>query len=80
MKQIVLEEADLESCIKQAQHERIVLVRKGKPVALILGVQGMDAEQLELGASDKFWRLMARRRKQKGVTRSTLERKLNGRS
>ena len=78
MKQIVLGKADLESCISQAQRERVVIVRKGKPVALIVGVQGMDPEQLELGSSDKFWKLIARRRKQKAIGRAKLERKLNG--
>lgn len=78
MKQIVLEKTDLESCISQAQQERLVIVRKGKPVALIVGVEGMDPEQLELGASDKFWELIQGRRKQAGISRAKLEKKLNG--
>jgi antitoxin (DNA-binding transcriptional repressor) of toxin-antitoxin stability system len=80
MKQIVLEKADLESCISQAQQGRVVIVRNGRPVALVVGVEGMDPEQLELGSSDKFWRLIARRRKQKAISRAQLERKLNGRT
>ena len=77
MKQIVLEKADLESCISQAQEERVVIMRGGRPVALIVGVEGMDPEQLELRSSAKFWRLIARRRKQKGISRAKLEKKLN---
>jgi antitoxin (DNA-binding transcriptional repressor) of toxin-antitoxin stability system len=80
MKQIVLEKADLESCISQAQQERVVIVRNGRPVALVVGVEGMDPEQLELGSSDKFWKLIARRRKQKGISRVQLEKKLSGRT
>ena len=79
MKQIVLEKADLESCVSQSQQERIVIMRRGRPVALVVGVEGMDPEQLELGSSDKFWKLMARRRKQKGISRAKLEKKVNGR-
>ncbi len=79
MKQIVLEKADLESCVSQAQEERIVITRKGRPVALVVGVEGMDPEQLELGTSDKFWKLIARRRKQKAISRTKLEKKLDGR-
>ena len=79
MKQIVLEKTDLESCVDQAQQERVVIVRKGKPVALIVGIAGMDPEQLELGSSDKFWKLIAKRRRQKGISRAKLEKKLNGR-
>jgi antitoxin (DNA-binding transcriptional repressor) of toxin-antitoxin stability system len=78
MKQIVLEKTDLASCVDQAQHERVVIVRKDKPVALIVGVEGMDPEQLELGSSEKFWKLIERRRKQKGISRAKLEKKLNG--
>ena len=78
MKQIVLEEADLASCISQAQQERVVIVRRGRPIALIVGVEGMDTEQLELGSSDKFWQLVATRRKQRGISRAQLEKKLNG--
>ena len=41
-------------------------------------VEGMDPEQLELGSSDKFCKLISRRRKQKGISRGNLEKKLNG--
>ncbi len=33
----------------------------------------MDAEQLELGSSDKFWRLITARRKEKTISRAALE-------
>ncbi len=76
MKQISLEKAELEICISEAQHERVILTRKGKPVALILGIEGMDSEQSELGGSDKFWELITARRTQKTITREELEEKL----
>ncbi len=79
MKEIVLEKADLESCVSQAQQERIVITRKGRPVALVVGVEGMDPEQLELGTSDKFWKLIARRRRQKTISRTQLEKRLDSR-
>ncbi|PYV84617.1 MAG: hypothetical protein DMG05_24305 [Acidobacteria bacterium] len=79
MKQIVLEKADLESCVSQAQQQRLVITRRGRPVALIVGVEGMDTEQLELGSSDKFWKLITKRRKQKTVSRSKLEQRLKDR-
>jgi antitoxin (DNA-binding transcriptional repressor) of toxin-antitoxin stability system len=78
MRQIVLENADLRSCINQALKERVVIVRAGRPVALIVNVEGMDPEQLELGTSDRFWKLIAERRKQKGISRGKLEKKLRG--
>ena len=78
MKQIVLERTDLQSSVEQAQQDRLI-VRKGKPIALMIGVAGMDWEQLELGSSEKFWKLIERRRKQKGISRAKLEKKLDGR-
>jgi hypothetical protein len=53
-------------------------MRNRKPVALIVGVEGLDREQLELGSSDRFWRLIEERRKQKTITRADLEKRLRG--
>ena len=77
MKLVSLEQAILDICVKDAQHERIVITSKGKPVALIVGVEGMDEEQLELGASDKFWNLITERRNQETISRAELEQKTN---
>jgi antitoxin (DNA-binding transcriptional repressor) of toxin-antitoxin stability system len=52
------------------------LTRKGKPVALVVGVEGMDEEQLQLGSSGKFWTLIEKRRRQKTIGRAELEKKL----
>jgi antitoxin (DNA-binding transcriptional repressor) of toxin-antitoxin stability system len=77
MKLVNLEQAIMDICVKDAQHERIVITSKGKPVALIIGVEGMDEEQLELGASDKFWNLITERRNQETISRAELEREIN---
>jgi len=63
-------------CIKDARREGIVLTRKGKPVALVVGVEGMDEEQLQLGSSNKFWTFIEKRRKQRTIGRAALEKKL----
>lgn len=78
MKTIGLEHATLDACVKDARHERVVITRKGKPVALIVGVEGLDEEQLQLGSSPKFWTLIEERRKQKTISRAELEKKING--
>ena len=57
MKRVDLGQASLDRCVKEAQRERVVLTRNGKPVALLIGVEGLDEEQLELGSSDRFWTL-----------------------
>ena len=77
MRQMSVDKTDLASCVSQAQQGRVVITRKGKPVALVVGVEGLDREQIELGASDKFWKLIAKRRKEKTLSRVALERKIN---
>jgi antitoxin (DNA-binding transcriptional repressor) of toxin-antitoxin stability system len=80
MKTIGLEQASLDVCVDDAQQERVVLTRNGKPVALIIGLEGLDEEQLQLGRSDKFWALIEQRRKQKTISRAELERKLGAKN
>ncbi|OKH45746.1 hypothetical protein NIES2101_25860 [Calothrix sp. HK-06] len=37
----------------------------------------MDTEQLELSKDSNFWKLIAKRRQEKTITRAELERRLN---
>ena len=74
---IGLEQAKLDQCIDNAQHERVVITRNGKPIALIVGVEGLDEEQLQLGSSSKFWKLIEQRRAQKTFSRLQLEQNFN---
>ena len=79
MSKVDWKKTDLDSVIENAQHERLIITRNGKPVALIVGVAGMDEEQLELGSSAKFWRLIAERRTQKTLSRAELEQRIKRR-
>lgn len=72
MQTITGEQAKLDTCLEEAQRERLLITRDGKPVALIVGVEGMDEEQLQLGSSDRFWDLISERRKQKTLSRAQL--------
>ena len=78
MKVIGMEKTTLEGCVNDAQRERVVITREGKPVALVIGVEGMDDEQLQLGGSDKFWTFIEQRRKEKTISRTELEKKIGG--
>ena len=80
MRTVPVKAADLESCIRDAQRESLVLTRNGKPVALVVGVEGMDDEQLQLGSSGKFWELIAKRRTQKTLSRAQLEQRLKSKT
>jgi len=39
-------------------------------------MKGMDKEQIELGSSPEFWKLIETRRKEKTISRAQLERNL----
>ena len=76
MKTIALEQATFDVCLDGAQRERVMITREVKPVALLIGLEGLDEEQLELGYSDKFWKLIEQRRKQRTMSRAELEKQL----
>ncbi len=76
MIKIDLKKAKLDEAVNDAQHERVIITRDGKPVALIIGVEGMDEEQLQLGSSAKFWELIAARRTHKTLSRADLEQRI----
>ncbi len=74
MKTVGIEQSTLDACVREAQEDRVLITRDGLPVALVLGIEGLDEEQVQLGSSDEFWKLIAERRKQRTVTRADLER------
>ena len=78
MKKVGVEKASLDSCIQDAQHERVVVTRGGQPVALIVGLENLDEEQLQLSCSDEFWNLISQRREEKTMTRPELDQRLSG--
>lgn len=77
MKTIDAAQTGLGSSLDDAQRERVVITRGGRPVAVLVGVQGLDDEQLELCRSDEFWRLISERREEPTLSRSQLEATLN---
>jgi antitoxin (DNA-binding transcriptional repressor) of toxin-antitoxin stability system len=76
MKVLGLQDTTLASCIQEAQHERVVITRDGTPVALVVGIEGLDLEQIYYGQSDEFWQLIRERRAQKTVSWEEMERQL----
>ena len=76
MKTMPVEHATLATCVEDAQGEQIVVTHNGKPVALVIGVAGMDGEQVELGAEAAFWEFIQARRQQPTVGRGELEQML----
>lgn len=52
----------LDSILTRAQSERIVISRRGKPCAVLVGIEDYDAEDLRLARSEDFWRMIRQRR------------------
>jgi antitoxin (DNA-binding transcriptional repressor) of toxin-antitoxin stability system len=75
VKTLGIETTTLDVCVREAQHDRVLVTRGGQPVALIVGIEGLDAEQVTLASSDEFWKMIAERRKQKSINRAELEHK-----
>ena len=78
MKVVALKDADLRKCLSDAKREDVVITQRGKPVAMLVGVEGLDLEQIELGRSDKFWTLVRQWRRQKTLSRAELDERLRG--
>ncbi len=78
MKTVDIQETNLDACVLDAQSDRVVVTRGGNPVAIVVGIEGLDVEQTELGVSDEFWKLISARRTEPTVDRAALEKKLKG--
>jgi antitoxin (DNA-binding transcriptional repressor) of toxin-antitoxin stability system len=77
MKTIPIEETTLNTCVDEAQGNRVIVTRNGTPIALVVGVGGLDEEQVRLSVSDEFWKLITERREQRSLSRVELERRLS---
>ncbi len=77
MKSLPIERADLEACVRESQRGRVLVTRDGAPVAIVVSVAGLDAEQIELGADASFWSMIEERRGQETIDRAELERRLD---
>jgi prevent-host-death family protein len=74
-------EADLDKLLDSAQKERIVIMRRGKPSAVVVGIESYDDEELKLATSPEFWRMIeARRRRGTSIPLSELRARLRSKS
>jgi prevent-host-death family protein len=67
---------DFETVLGSAQKERIVVMRGGRPSAVLVGIERYDAEDLRLAGSEEFWRLIEQRRRGKSIPISELRARL----
>jgi prevent-host-death family protein len=53
----------LSATLDEAQHERVLITRNGKPSAVVIGVEGRDFEDVLLMSNPKFWEMIEASRK-----------------
>jgi prevent-host-death family protein len=78
MKEITIEqlERNAYALIDAAQSERLLVTQNGKPLALLVGIENKDQEDLALESSPAFWRMIEERRKEPTVALSAIKEKL----
>lgn len=67
----------LKRCIDEAQEGRVVITRRGRPAALLVGVEGKDWETVILETDPTFWKLIQQRRKEPTISFKELKARLN---
>ena len=58
----------VKECVDNSQGDRVIITRHGQPVAVLLGVEGAEWEDVVLQTDPAFWRLIRSRRKEKTVS------------
>ncbi len=66
----------VKECVDDAQEDRIVITRHGKPAAVLVGVEDEDWESVVLQTDPKFWKLVLARRKQPTISLGQLKSRL----
>ena len=66
--------------VDDARQERVILTKNGRPVAMVVGIENKDWEDLFYESSPEFWKMIEERRKEKGgVPLDVVETKLRER-
>lgn len=60
MKVLAIREAKagLSAALDEAQHERVLITRNGKPSAIVIGVEGHEYEDVLLMSNPRFWEMI----------------------
>ncbi len=48
----------VKECVDTPQEERVVITRRGRPAAVLVGVEGKDWDDVVLQTSPAFWKLI----------------------
>jgi len=66
----------LKECVDDAQEDRVIITRRGKPAAVLIGIADKDWETVVLQTDPRFWRLIRTRRNQKTLSLEELQARL----
>jgi len=66
----------VKQCVDDAQEDRVVVTRRGKPAAVLVGVEGADWDAVVLQTDPAFWKMVRARRKQKTLSLDQLRARL----
>ena len=69
----------IKECVDRSQQEQVVITRRGKPAAVMVGVEGKDWEEVVLQTSATFWKLIEERRKETTMSMKELRTRLKKR-
>jgi prevent-host-death family protein len=53
----------LSATLDEAQHDRVLITRNGKPSAIVIGVEGREFEDVLLMSNPRFWQMIEASRK-----------------
>jgi prevent-host-death family protein len=62
--------ANLSALVNEAQREQILITRRGKPAAVVIGVEGQDLEEVILAGDVEFWKMIQERRQRQATLTS----------
>ena len=69
----------IKQCVDISQQDQVVITRRGKPAAILLGVEGKDWDEVVLQSSSRFWKLIEERRKESTLSMKELRTRLKKR-
>ena len=70
---------EIKECVDMSQQDQVVITRRGKPAAVMVGVEGKDWEEVVLQTSATFWKLIEERRKEPTMSLKELRTRLKKR-
>ncbi len=66
-------------CVDESQRERVVITRRGRPAAILVGVEGQDWDTVVLETDPAFWKLIRSRRRQPTISLRELRARVSAR-